>query len=142
MIEGNFLHFFSPYFVIQFFKTFSLIARGASADGSNSLTRWHHRISYSLMIVTPVAIMFGPSSVTHTLDYALGLAIPFHSHVGLNYVISDYVPKAYRFIARSCLLAVTCITVVGIFKLNYSGEGLSRTLKALWNEPANKTKKE
>jgi len=90
------------------------------------------------MIATPVVIVFSPSSVTHVMDYILGVAIPFHSHVGLNYVISDYVPKAYRLIARSCLLAVTCVTLVGVFKLNYSGAGLTETLKALWKKPSGK----
>ena len=70
-----------------------------------------------------------------------GLAIPFHSHVGLNYVISDYVPKAHRFAARSGLLMATVITMAGIFKLNFDGPGLTGTLKSLWMKPEDVRKK-
>ena len=68
----------------------------------------------------------------------VGLALPFHSHVGLNYVISDYVPKAHRAAARGGLLFATAITVAGIFKMNYDGPGLTETLKSLWRKPADK----
>ncbi len=68
------------------------------------------------------------------VDVVLGLLFPFHAHVGMNYVISDYVPKAFRTVARAGLFGVTTMTVLGLAKLNFQGEGLTETLKKLWRE--------
>ena len=85
-----------------------------------------------LVALTPVAIMLSPSSLNTPIDYILGIAFPFHAHVGLNYVISDYVPKANRILARAGLLGLTVITVAGLFKLNFDGPGVTESLKSLW----------
>jgi succinate dehydrogenase hydrophobic anchor subunit len=36
------------------------------------------------------------SVMTRLCDLGLGVVLPFHAHVGMNAVISDYVPYAYR----------------------------------------------
>lgn len=35
------------------------------------------------------------STLTLVADLALGVVMPIHSHISVNGVISDYVPKAY-----------------------------------------------
>jgi succinate dehydrogenase (ubiquinone) membrane anchor subunit len=69
------------------------------------------------------------------VDLALGILFPFHSHVALNYVITDYVPKAGRSAARAALLAATVIAAAGLLKLNVEGPGLTETIKSLWRAP-------
>lgn len=69
------------------------------------------------------------------MDLVLGVAFPFHSHVGLNYVISDYVPKQSRSMARGALMVCTVVTVIGLLKLNLSGPGLTESIKGLWRKP-------
>eukprot|EP00600_Ochromonadales_sp_CCMP1393_P005373 CAMPEP_0174954486 /NCGR_PEP_ID=MMETSP0004_2-20121128/450_1 /TAXON_ID=420556 /ORGANISM="Ochromonas sp., Strain CCMP1393" /LENGTH=76 /DNA_ID=CAMNT_0016202303 /DNA_START=283 /DNA_END=513 /DNA_ORIENTATION=+ len=69
------------------------------------------------------------------IDLALGFIFPFHSHIALNYVISDYVPKASRPIARAALLAATVVGAAGILKLNATGPGLTESIKSLWRKP-------
>lgn len=61
-----------------------------------------------------------------------------HSHIAMNFVVSDYVPTRVAPAARAGLLGVTCMTVFGLFTLNTQGEGITRTAKRLWkkNEPA------
>lgn len=34
--------------------------------------------------------------MTRLCDLGLGVVLPFHAHVGMNAVISDYIPYAYR----------------------------------------------
>jgi succinate dehydrogenase (ubiquinone) membrane anchor subunit len=68
------------------------------------------------------------------IDLTLGLLFPIHSHIALNYVISDYVPKTARSMARSSLLFATCVTVAGILRLNIQGPGLTETIKSLWRK--------
>jgi succinate dehydrogenase (ubiquinone) membrane anchor subunit len=62
------------------------------------------------------------------------VAFPIHAHIGLNFVISDYVPKASRAPARYALLGVTALTMLGLLKLNLSGHGITETYKSLWRE--------
>ena len=56
------------------------------------------------------------------LDLALGVALPVHSHIALNFVVSDYVPTKAAPAARAGLLGLTCLTLAGLFTLNTKGE--------------------
>ena len=47
--------------------------------------------------------------MTRICDLALGVVLPFHAHVGLNAVISDYIPYAWR----SALPMVVCNSMLG-----------------------------
>jgi succinate dehydrogenase (ubiquinone) membrane anchor subunit len=86
----------------------------------------------ALVGLTPVAIALSPSAINLPVDLSLGVIFPYHAHVALNYVISDYVPKASRSIARAGLLGVTVVTALGLLKLNLTDVGLTETLKSLW----------
>ena len=68
------------------------------------------------------------------VDIALGVAFPAHAHIGMNYIISDYVPKAARGAARVSLLGVTVVTMAGLLKLNLAGDGLTEVLKSFWRK--------
>ena len=59
----------------------------------------HKFIAFSCLL-TPSIIVY-VSSLQHsylgrTVDVALGVALPLHSHVAINSVLSDYVPKSVR----------------------------------------------
>ncbi len=73
-------------------------------------------------------------------DLLLGLFFPFHSHVAMNYVVTDYVPKGSRGAARALVLATTVIAAAGILKLNLEGPGFTETIKSLWRKPTKETK--
>lgn len=75
------------------------------------------------------------------MDILLGVIFPAHAHVAMNYVVSDYVPKAARSVARMGLLGVTIITAAGLLKLNLTGPGLTETLKSMWRKKERKSKK-
>ena len=64
-----------------------------------------------------------------------GVLFPIHSHIAMNYVISDYVPKASRSLVRAGLLGATIVAAAGILKLNISGPGLTDVIKSLWRSP-------
>jgi len=56
------------------------------------------------------------------------------THTGANdaQIISDYCPKAMRGPTRAATLALTVATLVGLFRLNTKGEGVTRAVKSLW----------
>ncbi len=100
-----------------------------------AMNKMYHKSMMALAVLTPVSFLMSPSPLNKPIDLALGVLFPFHSHVGLNYVISDYVPKALRSVARVGLLGVTAITTIGLFQLNISGVGMTETIKQLWRRP-------
>ena len=105
------------------------------ADSSKQINKYYHKSAYLLAGLTPIAFILSPSIINLPVDILLGIAFPFHSHVGLNYVISDYVPKQSRSVARGALVVLTAITVLGLLKLNLSGPGLTESIKSLWRKP-------
>tara|TARA_A100001035_G_scaffold237617_1_gene201944 strand:+ start:341 stop:568 length:228 start_codon:yes stop_codon:yes gene_type:complete len=68
------------------------------------------------------------------VDLALGVILPFHGHVGMNYIIGDYVPRAARGVARAALIGTTFVTALGLARLNIAGPGITTTVKSLWGK--------
>lgn len=128
--ENSLRHSFTFFFLL-----FSLL----TADSSNSLNKYYHKSSLVLAVLTPAAFLV-PSSVVQPIDVTLGLLFPFHAHVAMNYVISDYVPKGSRPLARGLLLAASLVGTAGLLKLNLTGPGLTSTIKALWKGKSNDKK--
>jgi succinate dehydrogenase (ubiquinone) membrane anchor subunit len=85
-----------------------------------------------LAVLTPISFVLSPSPMNKPIDFTLGVLFPLHAHVGLNYVITDYVPKAIRTVARVSLLGVTGLTCVGLLQLNMNGVGMTQAIKNLW----------
>ena len=67
------------------------------------------------------------------IDAGLALALPVHSHIALNYVVSDYVPKSFRGPARWGVLASTVLATLGLARLALSEPGVTGTVKRLWS---------
>ena len=108
------------------------------ADGNQLANKFYHKSMMALAVLTPVSFILAPHPMNMPIDCILGVLFPLHAHVGLNYVISDYVPKAMRTLARVSLLGVTGLTCVGLAQLNMNGVGMTQTVKNLW---ADKNKK-
>ena len=90
-----------------------------------------HLSSMGLAAVVPLACI-SPTSLIMPVDIALGILIPIHAHVGMNAVISDYVPKSGRSMARYGWLGITGISILGLLRLNTTGDGLTGTIKRVW----------
>jgi succinate dehydrogenase (ubiquinone) membrane anchor subunit len=104
------------------------------------MNKFYHGSMVALAVLTPVSFALAPSPMNQPIDLALGVLYPVHGHVGLNYVISDYVPKAFRTAARVSLLGFTVATVAGLTQLNLQGPGMTQTVKNLWADKPRKTK--
>jgi succinate dehydrogenase (ubiquinone) membrane anchor subunit len=106
-----------------------------TADSSKQLTSWFHKSGIVLAVLAPVAVVASPSAFNMPVELVLSVLFPFHSHVALNYVITDYVPPAGRTAARGALLAASVIAAVGMVKLTFDGPGLTESVKSLWRAP-------
>mmetsp|Transcript_4719 Transcript_4719/g.4224 ORF Transcript_4719/g.4224 Transcript_4719/m.4224 type:complete len:138 (-) Transcript_4719:72-485(-) len=104
-------------------------------DGSKQVYKYYHLSGVILVGLTPIAFIISPSIYNFPIDLSLGFIFPFHSHVAINAVISDYVPKPIQTPSRVALLITTVATAIGLLKLNIQGPGITETLKSLWRKP-------
>ncbi|KAK9815018.1 hypothetical protein WJX73_004952 [Symbiochloris irregularis] len=83
--------------------------------------------------LVPIAA-FAPEggALSKVTDLTLGVAIPVHSHVAMNAVVTDYVPKAFRGASRAGLLAAASLAAIGFLRLNVFGPGITQSVKDLW----------
>ena len=113
------------------------LRRLLAADSGNEVgVKLYHKVNLGLLGLTPLAIASEGSALSFPVDMALAVAFPLHGHIGMNYVITDYIPKLFgnaaRGPARIIMCGVTGLTTLGLVKLNIEGPGITGSLKALW----------
>mmetsp|Transcript_31752 Transcript_31752/g.61170 ORF Transcript_31752/g.61170 Transcript_31752/m.61170 type:complete len:129 (-) Transcript_31752:458-844(-) len=96
-----------------------------------------HQSSWACAGLFPLGMYMGPGILSWPVDMALGVALPVHSHIMMNNVISDYAPKISKsplFLSgmRCGLLGLTGVTMLGFLKLNLGGQGVTETVKQMW----------
>jgi succinate dehydrogenase (ubiquinone) membrane anchor subunit len=69
------------------------------------------------------------------INYALGVVIPIHCHLGFDSVITDYVPRRkYRLLNALCmsfLYAGTAATIYGLWEFNRKDVGIALGVKKI-----------
>lgn len=116
-------------------------------DAGNIATHIHHKMTTFLAVVTPL-YLFAPESVIpsneeSTLNKCLGTLlaanVSAHSWIGMNYVVTDYVPKVNKAMvgpARAIVAAMSGITLLGLTKLAlFEKGGIKGSITALWKKP-------
>eukprot|EP00617_Octactis_speculum_P014674 CAMPEP_0185744666 /NCGR_PEP_ID=MMETSP1174-20130828/2808_1 /TAXON_ID=35687 /ORGANISM="Dictyocha speculum, Strain CCMP1381" /LENGTH=110 /DNA_ID=CAMNT_0028418187 /DNA_START=124 /DNA_END=456 /DNA_ORIENTATION=+ len=107
-------------------------------------TSYYHHLNLGLVVLTPAVFVVSSYSpyISFPLDLFLGLALPLHGHIGMNYVLTDYIPKVFgkagRGPAKIVMLGITGLTMVGLTKLNIEGPGITKVTKMLWCSPESK----
>ena len=117
-------------------------------DSGNIATHIHHKMTTFLAIATPLYLLIpfndnndNTSTSTSLTNKAFGtmLAINFsaHSWIGLNYVVTDYIPKISKAMvgpARLVTAGIAGVTLLGLGKVavNDSG-GVKGAIGGLWN---------
>jgi hypothetical protein len=63
------------------------------------------------------------------------LVLPLHGYLGVKLVIDDYLPQAgVNGAATLLLLLLTGATIGGLLFLNVSGDGVSGSIKQVWQK--------
>jgi succinate dehydrogenase hydrophobic anchor subunit len=87
-----------------------------TADSGSTGTKVHHLANLLLLGLFPVAVLSDNSSmIALPIDLALGFLVPIHAHIGINYVISDYVPKAMR--STNIYIVINCNLYLFVLQL-------------------------
>lgn len=107
-----------------------------------STQQLYHWSSYGLAGLAPVAMVLSPSLLNFPVDFALGLIIPLHMHIGLVGVVEDYVPRPSQGVSRILLAILSALTAIGLLKINLCGSGITESVKCLWREPRESSKQQ
>ncbi|RLN59518.1 hypothetical protein BBJ29_005096 [Phytophthora kernoviae] len=108
------------------------------ADNHALSVKLQHLTSIGLMGAVPLAFVLSPSPLALPVDIALGVILPVHAHIGMNNVISDYVPQNFRTLARLGWLGATSLMFLGLLRVNLEGPGITECVKTVWRESPNK----
>ena len=71
-------------------------ARLFVADTGKLGTRFFHLSGYTLVGLFPLAMVYDNAMIRMPCDIVLGILMPIHGHIGMNYIVSDYIPQAAR----------------------------------------------
>lgn len=95
---------------------------------------WYHYSSIALAGLTPIALILSPSALNLPVDLALGVAIPFHTQLGLTLVVDDYVHGSLNSVAKILVWVISIVMALGFLYLNVSGIGITESVKELWRK--------
>eukprot|EP00890_Picochlorum_soloecismus_P006566 jgi/Picsp_1/734/NSC_04223-R1_succinate dehydrogenase len=96
-----------------------------------SVQKLYHQSHYVLAGLVPATLVSDKSSIfAKVSDVGLAAAIPLHSHIAMNYVVSDYVPRGVQFPVRAGVAGLSAVMFVGLLKTALIGPGIGVTVKA------------
>lgn len=110
----------------------------AIADQTLAQNKIYHKSNVAVMVLTPVALMAHPSILSVPVDIGLSILFPLHAHMGMNWIFTDYVPGSPTSASRVALFACTVLASLGLLKLSIAGDGITGSIKALWQKPEEK----
>lgn len=71
-----------------------------------------------------------------SVDMALGVLLPLHSHIGFGAIITDYLPKRkfprVYLVARTLLYVGTTGVLFGLYQYNTTDVGICEGVRSLW----------
>ena len=74
-----------------------------AADAGKLGTKLYHSVNLVILAGLPAALATSPSALTMPLDTVMGLAMPLHAHIGMNYGR----PPALKLQVTTVLLSVS-----------------------------------
>ena len=127
------LHYFICNYLYWHVGIFIIII----ADSSVEVLKVFHVTGVLLALHIPVAFCgFMPDLIQNLADDGLAILLPLHGFVGLNFVITDYVPNKMRGGVRVMAFLSMLLACGGMIRLNMKGNpGVSGTVKHLWMKP-------
>jgi succinate dehydrogenase hydrophobic anchor subunit len=124
-------------------STYSPSCHPLKSDEGNLATHIHHKVTTALALITPVYLLIPvdsknlpaiPTQVDQGAGVAISALISLHSWIGLNYVVTDYIPKFSKSLvgpARTISAAMALVTLIGLGKISLLNENGLRGL--IWN---------
>jgi len=127
-------------------KSSSTSSSPLQGDAGNIATHMHHKMTTFLSVATPLYFLApesiipsdGSSLFNSIIGTVIAINISAHSWIGMNYVVTDYVPKINKAMvgpARIFTAAISGITLLGLAKLAINDKGgIKGAILALWNK--------
>lgn len=129
--------------IVRYRTQSAIVARckSSKAAGDEGFvgTKLHHHANTVLALIFPVAFLGsdGDTGLGQGLGVLTAGYVSIHSYIGLNYVITDYVPKFFGKGAvgpvRALTTGLSLMTFLGMSKMAlYSPGGIQGVVKGLW----------
>lgn len=100
----------------------------------------YHWAFEKVVVLGMVPLMIAPFagvSLSPVLDASCSALILFHSHLGLESCITDYIPKrvygSFHNVAIGALFAGTALSLYGIYEMETNDVGLTAAVGKIWN---------
>lgn len=111
-------------------------------DAGSKATHLHHKMTTFLAVATPLYFLSPTESLPPIADSIIGVALAVnvsaHSWIGMNYVVTDYVPKVSKAMtgpARAFTAGLSALTLIGLSKVAVNGKGgLKGAVGGLWKK--------
>ena len=104
-----------------------------AADQTNAAQKIFHKTCLVACAAAPVAVLLHPTPLSMPVDLVLAVGLPVHAHIGMSFVLTDYVKAAKPGgPVRMALAALTVLTTLGLIRLSVQGDGIIGTVKATW----------
>lgn len=112
----------------------TLILGSTAASKLHGSYHWSYERILSIATIPLIASAF---TMTHPhIDFALGIVLPLHCHLGMDCIITDYLPKrrvgVIHPIAKTTLGLTTLLSLYGLYKLNTEDVGITEYVKKVW----------
>ncbi|KAG9293532.1 hypothetical protein G9A89_005535 [Geosiphon pyriformis] len=91
-------------------------------------------LSIGLIPLTVASVVNGAHPIT---DLFLGVALPIHSHIGFDSIITDYLPARRAPIMNKVstwgLRGATLVVLLGCYQFNTNDVGISELVRKIWH---------
>lgn len=98
----------------------------------------YHLSSVALAVAFPVGLLAAPSELSAFCDGIISVAVPVHGYLGMQLVVTDYVPGHDNQAFLLTVLKVLCVLLFLAFAYKSSspvGAGLTGSIQQLWRKP-------
>lgn len=124
-------------------KPTSMLDNFVAADQTLQQTKLMHKSNLLLAGLAPLAVLGSNTMLQVPLDLALGAVLVAHTHMGMNYIFTDYLKQfnpSGGF--RMGFLAVTALASLGLLRLTFSEKGIVGSVLATWSSSKAEKSKE
>jgi succinate dehydrogenase (ubiquinone) membrane anchor subunit len=112
----------------------------STTTGPSPMHGSYHWVFERAVAVTNMGLLtsmiFAPASLYSLIDFGLVFALPLHGYLGINAIITDYLPRR-KFpivypIVKGLWAALSILVTYGLYQFTTNSIGISAFIKKIW----------
>lgn len=118
-----------------------------AGDAGSLATHTYHKMNTALVVLTPLYFAAPvPDAASKAFGIVMAGSLSFHSWVGMNYVMTDYIPKISKGLlgpARIVSAGLSAVILIGLGKIAVNDHGgIKGAVMGLWTKKEEKKDKQ